>query len=420
MGLTDSIALAGVVVTVVGVIIPLIYYRGRRREAQIREFGEVRAVVRGQQGRLSEAAWNLARETWKSYPVPMLTRAGWILPRPAELSQLVLRWSLSPVTSDRTQVSADQASSMFPSRSGQHLHYSEALESLEQRENHLFNGPIYRPVEVIADRGTLELFFTRGHYFDFLDSTEVLAYEAALFNRKNDGNVMRVGPYRRSLADPFNFWNRSNSLGILTLTIRQAPGFVGFFMHQRKSDYVIVGSELLHVVPAGEFTPSDLNLGSWELDFDIWHTIMREYAEEFLGMKEVIKQRGEALDYENDFPYKQLNEARRSGLIKVHVLGLGLDPLAWKPELLTVCVIEAPIFDLIVAENMEGDGPEGEIISGIGRRGIPFNEEMVNVYAGNLTTRRGACTCLRLAWEHRAALGLETTHTSLRSKALVE
>lgn len=411
MDLADSIALTGAVVAVIGMVVSLIYYRGRRRENHVQEFGEVRAIVREQQDRLSEDAWKLAKEDWKSYPVPVLTQPGWILPRPADLSQLKIRWSVPPTSPDRSKANADQASHLFPGRSRGHLRYSEALESLEQRKERLFNGPIYRPVEVIADSSGLELAFMRGRYFDFLDTTEVLAYEAALFNRKNDTDGMWVGSYRRSLADPFDFWNRSNSLGILVLTVRRAPDFVGFYIHRRKSDYVIVASKMLHVVPAGEFAPSDLGLESWDRDFDIWHTIMREYAEEFLGSEEVIKQQGETLDYENDFPYKQLNEARRLGLATVHVLGLGLDPLAWKPELLTVCVIEAPIFDSIIAKNMKGDGPEGEIISGISRRGIPFNEKNVNEYAGEPAMRRGACACLRLAWEHRVDLGLEPKPT---------
>jgi len=211
--------------------------------------------------------------------------------------------------------------------------------------------------------------------------------------------------YRRALKDPFDLWSRSTSLGVLVLTIRRGRDSAGFYMHARDGGRVVVASELMHVIPAGEFTPSDRTYESLRRDFDIWSTIMREYAEEFLNMEEAYGHGGEWLDYHKKFPYRQLNEARQEGQLTVQVLGLGLDPLTWKPELLTVCIIDDAVFDVIF-QDMVRKGSEGTLIVGPEGHGLPFDEETVNLYANNPNTRRGASACLILAWEHRKLLGL--------------
>ena len=57
-------------------------------------------------------------------------------------------------------------------------------------------------------------------------------------------------------------------------------------MHRRDKDNVTEAPEVMHVVPAGEFTPSDIGLQAVRRDFDLWRNIVREYVEEFLDVEE--------------------------------------------------------------------------------------------------------------------------------------
>jgi hypothetical protein len=54
--------------------------------------------------------------------------------------------------------------------------------------------------------------------------------------------------------------------------------------------------ESIHVIPAGEFTPSDVGLQAQSEDFDLWRNIMREYAEEFLDVEEAYSRGGHTIE----------------------------------------------------------------------------------------------------------------------------
>ncbi|MEU4556656.1 hypothetical protein [Micromonospora violae] len=396
MKVSDWTALVGLALTMVGIGVAVwTTLRGR----SVRSYLKTRERVRKHQAQLSADAWNRADSAWKRHDVPMLTSDGWILPNPVGLDRVRLRWLDAPITADRSAANAARASRLLPRDpdGGRRLRYSKSLVRLDHMD-HLFNGAVYRPVSITPDRGGLVLDFQAGHYFDYLDTSEVLAYESATGRHR----------YRNALKDPFDLRARSASLGVLTLTIRRGPDTAGFFMHARDGGQVVVGSEVMHVIPAGEFAPSDRTYESLRHDFDIWLTIMREYAEEFLNMEEAYGQGGEWLDYYNKFPYRQLNEARDDGRLTVQVLGLGLDPLTWKPELLTVCIIDAEVFDAVF-KNMVRKGPEGTLVVGREGQGLPFDQETVNLYANHVNTRRGASSCLNLAWRHRKLLRLSRT-----------
>jgi hypothetical protein len=265
------------------------------------------------------------------------------------------------------------------------------------------DGWVYRPVLIEAAGTGLSLRFTSGRYFDHLDTTEVLAYEAAI----NDlaGKQTADGAYRNHLGDPFDLTRRGTSLGVIVLTVRAGDTGCGFSMHQRDERRVTVGPDTIHAIPAGEFTPADIGLDSRRQDFEIWHTVMREYAEEFLDVEESYGRGGRPLDYENEWPFSELVVARRTGKLRLHVLGVGMDPLTWKPELLMVCVIDHVVFDRLFAKIVH-QGREGTIVVGPKGHGIPFEAAAVERYAKDPRTRNAAQACLMVAWRHRIALGL--------------
>ena len=332
----------------------------------------------------------------------MLTRTGWLLDRPIPLDCVTLKWQTGVF--QNTGGGKRRFGLSWNDPVGQYHSYSKALTT-RTRKDQLFNGIIYRPVDVKVTSRGLQLAFIKGRYFDYLDTSEVLAFELGARLHTDKSNPTG-GPRRRAVTDPFDLASRATSLGINTLTIRKGLiGQHGFFMHKRSGSQVVNESDLIHVVPAGEFTPSDISYEAIESDFSLWRNVMREYAEEFLNKEEAYGQGGQPLDYDNDAPYAKLSAAKRNGALHVSVLGAAIDALCLKPELLTVCVFEANAFDHIFT-NMVSVDEEGVLLVGPNRKGIPFTHANVQLYADNADTTSAGAACLKLAWRHRRKLGL--------------
>jgi hypothetical protein len=269
----------------------------------------------------------------------------------------------------------------------------------------MFNGVVYRPLHVTPARGGLQITCVPGRYFDYLDSGEVLAHEVAARLLKGKGDPVS-GPLRKSVINPFDLSSRPTSLGVNTLTIRRgSSGEHGFYMHLRSGSYVANEIGQVAVVPAGEFTPSDISYEAIHADFSIWRNIMREYAEEFLAAPEAYGRGGQSLDFENDKPYAELSAARARGDLVVQTFGIGIDPLVYKPELLTICIFSADAFDSIFADMVPAND-EGGLLVGPNRHGIPFTSQNIKLYADNDRTGFSGAACLRLAWRYRKQLGL--------------
>jgi hypothetical protein len=398
------ITVVGSIVGIASLILAILNRRGVTRQQRVSRYRDIRHVVKTEQGRLSALAWGAADPAWKKNPVPVLTKSGWILDTPLALDRVRIRRLPKPADTDRIAITASRASRILPpreSRSG-HLLYSDALLEIDGLR-HLYNGNVYRPVEIKADGVDLSMDFVGGEYFDHLNTSEVLAYEMAAADRR----VLKLRrTYRQSMGDPFDLWARATSLGVLTLTIIRECDGPRFLMHVRDSDQVVVGSKAMHVVPAGEFTPASVYLEASSEDFDVWRTIMREYAEELLDREEAYGKEGAGLDYVSKSPYRELNQARRSGKLMAYALGIGLDPLTWKPELFTVCVFDSDAFALIFRRAVKQTW-EGTILRGADGKGLRFDADTVNRYADDPNTRRGAAVCLSQAWENRTELGIE-------------
>ncbi|NEA64651.1 hypothetical protein [Streptomyces sp. SID12488] len=403
LNITDALTVAGFLVGAIGVPAALMAWRGAARKHTVESFVEVRERARREQAEMTQLAMKSTPPGWRSDPIPMLTLPGWIPPLPLEDVQL--DWKGEMRSGDGLPSARYRAMRMMPRNQlgGHYLSYSDALTKLAGMA-HLFNGKIYRPIGIKVNRDGFRIECTEGRYFDHLDTSEVLVYEMAARHGKSRTAALS-GSYRSWLGNPFDLKLRGMSLGVITLTIRRDNGFSGFYMHQRDGDHVVVGPETIHVVPAGEFTPADVSLESMKNDFDLWRTIMREYAEEFLDLPESYGRGGRPLDYENDHPFNMLNAAKNSGSLNLHILGIGLDPLTWKPEILTACIIEGDTFDRIFA-HMARRTREGVILSGLNGKGLRFDAETVELYVNNRNTRSSARACLQLAWRHRNYLGL--------------
>jgi hypothetical protein len=398
------VAAASLAVAALGIPATLANIRRGRSELTTAWFRRVFTYLRERQSELNATAFSAARPAWKAAEIPLLTRPGWIPYVPAPLDVVHLIWQNTPA--DRLlEPALDRARRLMPRTAGgsRFRKYSDALIEVLGMD-HLYNGSTYRPLEIVSKDGALHIACCLGRYFDHLDTSEVLAFEAAAVDLGARRGRRRQA-YRRYLRDPFDLRRRSTGLGINTLTIRRGAQHCEFYMHRRAERYAVEAPDVVHVVPAGEFAPSDIGLQAQQADFDIWRTIVREYAEEFLNVEEAYGRGGRPLDYARAAPYRELESARSEGLLTVHLLGVGLDPLSWKLEMLTLCIFEGVAFDSIFAK-MVAHGPEGTILGGRGNEGLPFDEETLQRYVMHPNTLGTAKACLTLAWRHREQLGL--------------
>jgi hypothetical protein len=150
-------------------------------------------------------------------------------------------------------------------------------------------------------------------------------------------------------------------------------------LHRRNPGNVAIAGGMTHIMPAGVFQPSGIAPWNISADFDIWHNILRELSEEFLGNPEHDGSGGEPIDYESKEPFASLNAARSVGNVRVWYLGTGLDPLTLAGEILTVLVIDADIFDQIFA-NLVAWNSEGDVVfGGDGSVGVPWQRDTVRL-----------------------------------------
>ena len=66
------------------------------------------------------------------------------------------------------------------------------------------------------------------------------------------------------------------------------------------------------VMPTGVFQPACILPSAGDADLSLWHNMMREYSEEFLGNPE-HDGNGDPIDYANQEPFRSLEAARREG-----------------------------------------------------------------------------------------------------------
>lgn len=129
---------------------------------------------------------------------------------------------------------------------------------------------------------------------------------------------------------------------ISTLTMRRSRTGNMFVLLRRGTENIAIAGGMLSLMPTGVFQPASITPTHDSADFDLWRNIMREYSEEFLGNPE---HDGDAIDYENEGPFRSLNAARCEGRIKAYCLGVGRDALNSVGAALIVAVFDAGTFD---------------------------------------------------------------------------
>ena len=271
------------------------------------------------------------------------------------------------------------------------------------------NRSSYRLLSAHLDPGMSRMDLARGQYFDGVNIGEALAHELADVWCSDPRPSAPGGlPIRDLIGDPCDLSRHGAVCAITTLTLRRtASGEASFLLHWRDPAKVTQAGGLYQVMPVGIFQPADDNPASEQNDLSLWRSMAREFSEELLGTPEDYADIGSPLDYDRWPFYRELCAARAAGKLRVHCLGLGVDPLTLAVDILTVAVYDSDVFDALFGDLVTVNA-EGHVISGRGTRetpGVPFTSEIIRGFEGGPEPLQAAGTALlQLAWRHRTVL----------------
>lgn len=223
------------------------------------------------------------------------------------------------------------------------------------------NNLTYRLTNVQASDKGITAMFNNGWYEEYIETCEALTWELgqALLSTSGKSAPKRltsqkildeIKPHlsRRTSVSPFDMDSRSMTPGINTLTVVVTPKLntMTFLMHHRgggKGKGLAEAIGTWHIVPAGTFQPLSKNDTYRHIEFSIWRNILREFGEELLDKEELIRQES-LLDpeapFRDDEDLEYLYKIFESGGVDIRFLGLALDCVTLKPEILTLLIID--------------------------------------------------------------------------------
>ena len=355
---------------------------------------------------LQEHRYDLAVDAAGDYPAgrrvagtPLLAAPGWQPAEPVPLREIQLEFTPdAPPIADVADLDGPASGPVngpvpaLPERPDgtRYLRYSDVLRDLAAPA--LFeNRPTYRLTEAELTRGASRLAFTRGRYFDGIDTGEAAAHEYAA------ARLGAPGP-RARLADPCDLRRRPANLAVSTLTLRldRAAGRASFLMHWRDPAKVGHAGGLYQVIPVGIFQPAGEAAWHEREDFSLWRCMVREFAEELGGHPEEYGAGPAGYD---SWPFaRRMTRALDRGQIRVWCLGLGTDPLTYATDLLTVAVIDSDVFDGLFGPGPR-DNAEGSVLAA-----REFAAHVIDRTVTRDPVQAAGAAVLRLAWRHRETL----------------
>lgn len=370
---------------------------------------------------LNEHRSDLTRIVSQIYPpeirlgeTGILMPENWRLRTPIDLSSVQLDWQDPAPPVPVTGQSAETARLrplVSPGRP--YTRYHKAMRDLD-RPRLFENRLCYRLLDVASGRNSdtgnrLTLRMTLGNmsYFDMIDVGEALAHETGLVGYPEGAAAPeRITwenlSFRRLVRDPFDLSQYPLMLSVSTLTVRQSAAGPTFLMLRRNPAKVAIAGGMLSVFPTGVFQPASVIPAPHSPDFNLWHNVMREYSEEFLGNPEHDGD-GPPVDYENDEPFRSLNRALLAGKIRILCLGVGIDALNYVGDVFTVAIFDSDVFDRIF-QGMVEQNDEGDVVSGADRQAFSFDAPTIERLLSTEPLAPSGAACLYLAWQHRTAI----------------
>lgn len=365
----------------------------------VEEWLRVRAFLRENRVALSRSAADLYLGSRRAEGTSLLAAPSWIPRVPLDMGAI----SLSRVLAEAHVIDGWDTglSNVLPSREGvpEYRSYSAAMADLAAPR--IFeNRSTYRLAEANLAGPAGSMAFGRGAYFDSIDIGEACAHEYAAVTM----GILPDTALRASVGEPWDLARRPVNVAMSTLTLRvdDAGGAATFPLHRRDPGSVGHAGGLYQVLPVGIFQASDDEPQNQANDFDLWRCMLREFAEELLGMPEDYGSRGTLIDYQN-WPFARcMTEARAAGAVRPWILGMGVDSLTLATDLLAVVAFDAKVFDELFGA-MVCDNAEGDVLLGAGH-GLEFTEQTIDQFAGHELMQSAGAALLRLAWRHRQLL----------------
>jgi transcriptional regulator with XRE-family HTH domain len=380
---------------------------GPVRDSQ-EQWRAVRAELNANRAVLGDLAAELYPREERVPGTTVLTAAGWLPDAPVDLSDVELRWVDESPTPSITGKAPEAVAARATMANGEpYDRYSRVLRDLA-RPKLLDNRVSYRLLDAEWTATGGRFGFNYTSYFDVLDVGEAVGHEFAAAWLKSGRRRPSFAdlPFRRHITDPFDLVARPMLPSINTLTVRRDPiDGHRMYLHRRDSQSVAAAGGMYHVVPAGVFQPAALAPAHQSNDFSFWRNIQREFSEELLGNAEHDGNLVDPIDYLSEEPFASFESARQAGDFRTSALALVLEPLTLWVELLTVAVIEAPVFDVLFAD-MVAVNEEGAAVSTEAGRpavGIPFTSDSIERLEGEPLSPI-ARACITLAWRHRHTL----------------
>jgi hypothetical protein len=367
-----------------------------------RDWLRVRDYLQRHRYKLGVAAANEYPDVLKVAETPLLTRREWLPNEPIPLDAIDLQFAPdSPFTGLASTDSVTASVRPVRPDGSSYTTYSAAMADLAA-PTVFKNRSTYRLLnaDLTGPRG--RMVFSRGTYFDGIDVGEAAAHEYAASQLHGTDYSLRA-----AIGDPCEPARRPMNLAISTLTVRQdrATGEATFLLHWRDPTKVGHAGGLYMVVPVGIFQASDGNPASERNDFSLWRCMVREYAEELLGEPENHRGGQGLVNYDDWTFAARMTKALHSGLIRAHILGMGVDPLTFATDLLTVVVFDALLFDELFVGLVDANA-EGRFVGMIGsyRSGFPFITDEVRRVVQHKPMQAAGVAALALADRNRILL----------------
>lgn len=297
---------------------------------------------------------------------PLITLPGWLLEAPVPLSETDSAPPFEWLVDDKNGFALEGWPGPYWLIKKQSLPPSS--------RNKLFDNPTYRISKVMADGKQLELSYSPGSYFNYIDTCEVLGVELADFVIRHPDqapvpqNLGLRGPPERA----FEFQTRSAFPGVNCLLIlrnfykiksgsAKGKSLHRFLMHYRSSA-TLEAPNVRHVVPAGGHQPITESFET-VADASLWRTVARELVEEVFNKEEAARIHQSGVGFLDHPDVRPVVDAvfRETGVAKAHLLGIGLDPVTTKPEVLVALVVDWQKFQQKVANFPIKQNYEGKI-----------------------------------------------------------
>jgi len=345
---------------------------------------------------------------------PLLTVPAWRLPAPVPLDEIKLEFRPDAPPPAVPDV-AGLVPGALPERAdgSRYQRYSDVIGELAAPAVYE-NRPVYRLIEAnLAGPAGLRLAFGRGRYFGGADFTGPAGHEyaaaelAALGSADTDVPTAALSraaerpcPYRAAIGGPTGLTGRVGVMATCALTVRydRATGTATFPLHYRQPGKVGHAAGMYTTIPVGVFQPSGEAPWNEANDFSLWRGLLREYAEELLGVDEDHGSEHAPIDYAAWPLAKAMTDGLADGTVRAWCLGLGADPLTFALDLLAVVVIDAPRYDDLFGD-MVDDNAEGHVI-----KPRPFDAPSVTELVRDAPLQAAAAALLTLALTHRDTL----------------